>query len=69
MMQHLPGLPLKEALALLDAWGIKPPEVIYTKPPFASFETDGRTPRVLAVQEGRLIVAYFKDGNPEEKDS
>jgi hypothetical protein len=69
MMQQLPGLPLTEALALLDAGGIKPPEVTYTNPPFASFETDGRTPRVVAAQEGRLIVAYFKDGNPEEKES
>lgn len=66
MMQNLPGLSLEEALAILDAQGIKTPDVIYTKPPFASFDTTGRTPRVVAVQEGRLIVSYFMDKNPEE---
>ncbi len=65
MMPDVCGLPLQEALSLLETRGIFP-EVVYTKPPFASFDPAGRTKRVIALQGERLIVAGFKDGKPED---
>ena len=64
--RDLAGLPLDEALAILDGQGIRHPEAVLTKPPIASFDTTGRTLRVVSVQDGRLIAGYFRDGEPEE---
>ncbi len=68
MHQELIGLPVPEALALAEACGAEY-QVIITKPPRPAFDAAGRTLRVTAVRQGKIIAAYFRDGDPAEMES
>ncbi|MBQ7455413.1 MAG: hypothetical protein IJS53_03120 [Clostridia bacterium] len=54
------GLPLDAALALCRARGMTP-DIIYSGERAAG---EGLTPRVIALREGALVVALFRDGDP-----
>lgn len=58
------GLPLEQALAVCRSMGWTP-QVIYTgeRQPAPQL-----TPRVIAVREDALIVACFRDGEPQMPD-
>ena len=59
------GLHQAEAERILREAGI-PYAVEYTQPPFSSFGRDGRTPRVIRWDGTRLLVSFFRDGDPED---
>lgn len=56
------GLPLAQALALCREGGWEP-RIEYTGERAAQ---EGLTPRVIAFQQGTLIAALFRDGDPGE---
>lgn len=62
---HLIGQPLKAALAACAAEGIVP-QVLETRAPRDRLQPPIGTPRIIAVRGECLLVAYFRDGQPEE---
>lgn len=63
-MERCLGLPLGQARAALHAAGCDP-TIIYTGERAAEA---GLTPRVIAIRENALIVAYFRDGDPQAEE-
>jgi len=64
------GLKLSAALEAYQNSGLQP-VVRYTCAPVKSGMADDkkrRTPRVIAVRGNLLIVSWFPDGPPDEKD-
>ncbi len=61
------GLPVTDAVAMLMQKGLEP-LVSITTPPSPAFDAAGRTLRVVSLQGNRLIAAYFRDGEPGEKE-
>ncbi len=57
------GRPLQQALDILRLEGFQP-VIVYTRAP-AARDTQRRTPRVVAVREDTLVVAFFADGAPK----
>ena len=56
------GLPLEQALDYCRRQGLKT-EIVYTGERAAE---DSLTPRVIALNGNRLLVSYFRDGDPSE---
>ena len=61
---NLVGLPLPDVLDACEKQGIQV-QVMYTRAPRERAQPPIGTPRVIAIRGECLIVAYFRDGDPE----
>lgn len=62
-MTELLGLTVDRALEALRALGVSNVELVETRAPGKAVSDEGRTPRVVRVDDGgrRLVVALFPD--------
>lgn len=57
--EQLAGLPVKEALVLLEQAGVNP-EIVISDPPRHSFSSKGRELRVVRYADGMLLCSWFR---------
>ncbi len=65
MEEALIGLDLEDALEIARLDGIKPRILFSDAPFFTADDLVGRTPRVVRVQDGELLVSHFRTQDPE----